>query len=78
MSDRFYAWLAERAAQDSLRLQMFILAVLVVALYLAVSWWPVKYRSFGKALIIELGVVVYVIIFAFSVWTLGLTLGLDW
>lgn len=76
MSPRFVAWIAERAAEDSIRAQMFVLALLVVALYAGISYWPSTVRAYGKTAVIISGVIVYVILFAFALFTIYLSMGL--
>lgn len=76
MSHRFIEWIAQRAAEDNIRLEVFILAALAVLVYVGVSLWPAKWRPWGKAFIIESGAVVYVVFLAFSFFTLGISLGL--
>ena len=78
MSPRFFAWVAQNAAQNSVRFQMFIVAAFVVAVYLSVSLWPAKLRPWGKAFVIDSGIIVYVIFFAFSIWAVGSVAGLGW
>ena len=78
MSPRFFAWVAQNAAQNSVRMQMFIVAAFVVAVYLSVSLWPAKLQPWGKAFIIDSGIVVYVIFFAFSIFTISLLVGFHW
>jgi F0F1-type ATP synthase membrane subunit c/vacuolar-type H+-ATPase subunit K len=76
MSQRFLDWIAQRAAEDSIRQQMFFMAALAVGLYFAISQWPLKIRPYGKAAVIVSGVVIYAFVLAFSLFTLGVSMGL--
>ena len=78
MSQRFLDWVAQRAIEDGMRFQMLIFAALCVLLYVAVNKWPVRIRPYGKALIIISGVMIYVAIFAFSLFTLSFSFGIHW
>lgn len=76
MTNRFLAWVAVRAQEDSLRLSMALFSIFVVIVWGSLGLWPKSAQEVGRRAFLVLGGLSYAILFAVAlgvlVWDLYL------
>lgn len=70
MTDRFLAWIAVRAQEDTLRLGMALFGIFIAVLWASIGLWPKELQYKGRRAFLFMGGISYAILFAVAVGAL--------